>query len=46
MGWEGKVTLKVKVLASGLRGWRFVAARHAGQPITRNFLVPIPFVLE
>ena len=69
MGWEGKVMLKVEVLASGLpgrisvhrssghevldqaaldavRGWKFVAARHAGQPITRFFLVPIPFVLQ
>lgn len=26
--------------------WRFVPARHNGEPVTRRFLVPIPFILQ
>jgi protein TonB len=29
-----------------VRGWRFVAARHGGQVVSKWFLVPIPFILK
>ena len=29
-----------------VRTWRFVPARHNGEATTRNFLVPIPFILK
>lgn len=29
-----------------VRSWRFVPARHNGEATTRNFLVPIPFILQ
>ena len=31
---------------NAVQTWRFVPARHNGEEVTRNFLVPIPFKLE
>jgi protein TonB len=35
-----------KTALQAVRGWRFVPARHNGQAIAKEFLVPIPFVLK
>ena len=31
---------------NSVRTWRFVPARHGGEPVARRFLVPIPFILH
>ncbi len=35
-----------KTALQAVRGWRFVPARHGGQAVTKQVVVPIPFVLK